>query len=188
MGTTDIGEIMQFRVTEPAHEVTDDSAHPQDLKLPNKPRYNTQATKETRHMSMGMRMENGLPTHVLNGKTFHDEGVDAKPQLGTTEIWELENDTVHTHPIHLHLVTFQIIGRGPDGTDDPDPNERGLKDVVRVNPGETVKIITQFGDFTGTYPWHCHILEHEDQSMMRPFEVVAGNSDGRVRNEGNDGL
>ncbi|WP_458204533.1 multicopper oxidase family protein [Haladaptatus sp. NG-SE-30] len=183
---THIGEIMQFRVTEPAREVTDDSTHPRDLNLPNKPGYNTQAAKETRHMSMGMRMENGLPTHVLKGKTFHDEGVDAKPQLGTTEIWELENDTMHTHPIHLHLVTFQVIGRGSDGTDDPDPNERGLKDVVRVNPGETVRIITQFGDFTGTYPWHCHILEHEDQSMMRPFEVVAGNADGRVRNEGDD--
>lgn len=183
----DLNEIMQFRVTEPDYEVTDDSTHPQALDLPTHPGYNPVAAKETRRMTMGMRMENGLPTHVLNGKTFHDGGAETKPQLGTTEIWELENDTIHTHPIHLHLVEFRVLGRGPDGTDDPLPNERGPKDVVRVNPGETVRIITQFGDFTGTYPWHCHILEHEDQSMMRPFEVVAGNSDTGNGNENENG-
>ena len=181
---THLGEIMQFRVTDPDYAVTDDSAHPRALDLPTEPGPNPRAAKETRHMTMGMRMQNGLRTHVLNGKTFDAEGVDAKPQLGTTEVWELENNSMHTHPIHLHLVTFRVIGRGPDGTDDPHPNERGLKDVVRVNPGETVRIAVQFGDFTGTYPWHCHILEHEDQSMMRPFEVVAGNADGRGRDEG----
>ena len=135
-------------------------------------------------MTMGMRMENGLRTHVLNGKTLNAEGVDTKPQLGTTEVWELQNDTMHTHPIHLHLVTFRVVGREPDGIDDPLPNERGPKDVVRVDPGETVRIVTRVGDFTGKYPWHCHILEHEDQSMMRPFEVVAGNSGGQNRNVG----
>jgi spore coat protein A len=79
-----------------------------------------------------------------------------------------------------------VIGRGPDGTEPPAPNERGPKDVVRVDPGETVRIITKFGDFTGQYPWHCHILEHEEQAMMRPFEVVAGNSGGQV-SDGDDG-
>lgn len=176
---THLGDIMQFRVIDPDHEVVDDSVHPRDLSLPTHPGYNEQAAKETRHMTMEMRMENGLTTHVLNGKTFSDEGVDAKPQLGTTEVWEFENNTMHTHPIHLHLVEFRVIGRGPDGTEDPSPNERGPKDVVRVDPDETVRIITKFGDFTGKYPWHCHILEHEEQAMMRPFEVVTGNSDSR---------
>ncbi|WP_435176491.1 multicopper oxidase family protein [Halorussus sp. AFM4] len=183
---THLGEIMQFRVTEPGYEVTDDSAHPRTLELPTQPGPNPRAAKETRHMTLGMRMQNGLRTHVLNGKTFDAEGVDAKPQLGTTEVWELENNSMHTHPIHLHLVTFRVIGRGPGGMAAPHPNERGPKDVVRVNPGETVRIAVQFGDFTGTYPWHCHILEHEDQSMMRPFEVVAGNADGRNRDEGSE--
>jgi len=183
---THLGEIMQFRVTDPDHEVVDHSAHPRDLSLPPNQGYNEQAAKETRQMTMGMRTENGLPTHVLNGKTFSDGGVDAKPQLGTTEVWEFENNTMHTHPIHLHLVEFRVIGRGPDGTEDPAPNERGPKDVVRVDPDETVRIITKFGDFTGRYPWHCHVLEHEEQAMMRPFEVVAGNSGGRGPDKGNE--
>jgi FtsP/CotA-like multicopper oxidase with cupredoxin domain len=183
---THLGEIMQFRVMDPDHEVVDDSAHPLDLSLPTHPGYNEQAAKETRHMTMGMRMENGLTTHVLNGKTFSDGGVDAKPQLGTTEVWELENNTMHTHPIHLHLVEFRVIGRGPDGTEDPAPNERGPKDVVRVDPDETVRIITKFGDFTGQYPWHCHVLEHEEQAMMRPFQVVAGNSTRQGQNNGQE--
>jgi len=181
-----LGDVMQFRVTDPGHEVVDDSAHPRDLSLPTHPGYDEQAAKETRHMTMGMRMEDGLTTHVLNGKTFSDEGVDATPQLGTTEVWELENNTMHTHPIHLHLVEFRVLGRGPDGTEDPAPNERGPKDVVRVDPGETVRIITKFGDFTGRYPWHCHVLEHEEQAMMRPFEVVAGDSGGRGKDGGSE--
>ncbi|WP_255767562.1 multicopper oxidase domain-containing protein [Haladaptatus halobius] len=68
------------------------------------------------------------------------------------------------------------LGRGPDGTDAPAPNERGEKDVMRVNPNEMVGIITRFGDFTGLFPWICRILEHEDHEMMLPFEVVTGNA------------
>ena len=88
-----------------------------------------------------------------------------------------------THPIHLHLVTFQILSRhrfsgDPNNpTIDPmplplDPSETGWKDTVRANPGEVTRIIARFGPFTGIYPWHCHILEHEDHDMMRPFEVL----------------
>jgi len=54
----------------------------------------------------------------------------------------------------------------------PDPNERGLKDTVRANPGQVTSIIARFGAFAGQYVWHCHILEHEDHEMMRPYEVV----------------
>ena len=52
-----------------------------------------------------------------------------------------------------------------------DPSEMGWKDTVRANPGEVTRIIARFGPFTGIYPWHCHILEHEDHDMMRPYEV-----------------
>jgi len=105
-----------------------------------------------------------------------------------------------THPIHLHLVHFQILGRTPFAveqyladaavgpplpielyftgpTEPPDENERGFKDTVRANPGEVTSvtsIIAYFDEFTGVYPWHCHILEHEDNEMMRPYEVVSG--------------
>ena len=88
---------------------------------------------------------------------------------------------MHTHPIHLHPVEFDVIGRGPDRTADPAPNERVGKDTVRVNPDETVRILVKSGDFAGQFPFHCHILEHEDHEMMRPLGVVRGNSEKRDR-------
>jgi spore coat protein A len=106
------------------------------------------------------------------------------PYNGSIEIWELYNTTNDTHPIHLHLVNFQILNRAVFTGDPyrpnlkvgsphpPDPNERGWKDTVRANPGEVTRIIARFGPFTGIFPWHCHILEHEDHDMMRPFEVL----------------
>ena len=54
----------------------------------------------------------------------------------------------------------------------PAPDKRGLKDMFEVNPGEVTRIITTFEPFTGRYVWHCHILEHEDYEMMRPYEVI----------------
>jgi spore coat protein A len=53
-----------------------------------------------------------------------------------------------------------------------DPNEQGFKDTIRVNPGEAVSIAARFDGFTGRFMYHCHILEHEDMDMMRPFIVV----------------
>ncbi|WP_247003187.1 multicopper oxidase family protein [Halosolutus gelatinilyticus] len=166
-------ELMQFRVGHSANGA-DRSTHPADLYLPHWPKYHEYAAAETRQMTMGMRMGEDPALHVLNGKTSYEGGDYAKPQYGTTEIWELKNEGHHSHPIHLHLVDFEVIGRGPDGTDDPAPNERGPKDTVRVDPGETVRIITRFDGFAGKYMWHCHVLEHEDHAMMRPFEVVTG--------------
>jgi spore coat protein A len=58
----------------------------------------------------------------------------------------------------------------------PSPDERGLKDTVRANPGQVTRIIPHFGltSFTGEFVWHCHILEHEDWEMMRPYRIVRG--------------
>jgi spore coat protein A len=94
---------------------------------------------------------------------------------------------MHTHPLHIHLVRFKILGRGPDGSEAPAPNERVGKDTVRVNPGETVRILVKFGDFPGQCPWHCHVLEHENHQMMRPFEVVRVGSDDTGSGGGNSG-
>ena len=116
-----------------------------------------------------------------NGMTWDQLPITETPYNGTIEIWELYNTTLDTHPIHLHLVTFQILSRATfsgDPNDNPDigeplpldPSEMGWKDTVRANPGEVTRIIARFGPFTGIYPWHCHILEHEDHEMMRPFE------------------
>lgn len=183
---SELGELLQIRVSETNKGETDTSAGPTDLKLPNTSGLNDQPVKETRHMSLNMTVDKyGLHKHLLNNSGFFDE-TRVKPQLGTTEIWEFKNKTHHTHPMHLHLVDFRVIGRGPNGTEEPAPNERVGKDVVRVNPGETVRILVRFSDFTGQYPWHCHILEHEDHAMMRPFEVVTGKADEKHGNNHTD--
>jgi FtsP/CotA-like multicopper oxidase with cupredoxin domain len=121
------------------------------------------------------------------------------PMLGQYEVWQLINLTGDTHPIHLHLDPFQILARhgisyeisegGIEDRDltaaiklerDPaddldhaiDDNERGLKDTIRVNPNELVEIAVRFNAYSGRYMYHCHILEHEDRDMMRPFVTM----------------
>jgi len=126
--------------------------------------------------------------HLLDGKRWHDP-ISEKPVLGSTEIWEFINTTDDTHPIHLHLVRFQILERQPFDVPafvydkklvftappvPPDENEAGWKDTVRASPGAVTRIIVRFEGFAGRYVWHCHILEHEDNEMMRPYEIVPG--------------
>jgi len=124
---------------------------------------------------------------LLNRKRWH-EPVTETPRLNTTEIWEFVNLTEDTHPMHLHLVRFQVLDRrvfepftyqtykqfkflAP--ATPPEPNERGWKDVVQCPPETVTRIIVKFEGYTGNYLYHCHILEHEANDMMRPFEVVA---------------
>ena len=145
----------------------------------------------------------------LNGRKFDDvRGVQERPKAGSTEDWRLVNLTEDTHPIHLHLIQFQVIDRRPFDADgykaaldqarasnpdapnfDPTPyytgpavaadaNERGWKDTVRTNPGQVTRIRARWNLPAGAatpqrYVFHCHILEHEDNSMMRPLEIVA---------------
>jgi FtsP/CotA-like multicopper oxidase with cupredoxin domain len=120
------------------------------------------------------------------------------PMLHEPEIWRLINLTADTHPIHLHLDAFQVLDRHPTVVEQPDggittlgtsatvrighepddgihrldDNELGLKDTVRVNPNEVVDIVVRFDVFCGRYMYHCHILEHEDHDMMRPFVIM----------------
>jgi spore coat protein A len=94
-------------------------------------------------------------------------------------------------PIHLHLVRFQLLDRREFDDDayqgkgelhfigpatGPGPDEAGWKDTVRCEPGTVTRIIVPFEDYAGKYVWQCQILEHEDNEMMRPFEVVASSS------------
>lgn len=72
------------------------------------------------------------------------------------------------HPVHLHLVNFQILQR--NGTA-PLPHELGWKDTVAVNKGEDVRVIVKFEGYRGRYLMHCHNLEHEDRHMMARFDV-----------------
>ena len=124
---------------------------------------------------------------VLNRKRWM-EPVTEQPRLNSTEIWEFVNLTEDTHPIHLHLVRFQVLdrrvfdvfayrnGKGLRylaATAEPEPNELGWKDTVQCPAGMITRIITRFEGYTGKYLYHCHILEHESNDMMRPFEVIA---------------
>ncbi|MGC2657349.1 MAG: multicopper oxidase [Bryobacteraceae bacterium] len=124
---------------------------------------------------------------LLNGTYWH-QPVTENPTLHTTEIWSFINLTDDSHPIHLHLVRFQVLDRRPfdlftylnerklmytAAAIPPDPNELGWKDTVRADPGMVTRIIIRFEGFAGRYVWHCHVLEHEDYEMMRPYDVLA---------------
>jgi len=110
----------------------------------------------------------------INGVSMDLSVINEVVTLGDTEIWEITNDTQIAHPFHIHDVQFFILDR--DGAP-PAPNEQGLKDVVLVEPNETVRFITTFEDFADPeipYMYHCHLLGHEDDGMMGQFLVVEG--------------
>src|SRR5581483_9220715 len=115
---------------------------------------------------------------------------------GSTEVWQMYNNTADTHPIHLHQTSFQVLTRGAFSTKlvnkgiDPVTgitnwamgatnartptlavgNEVAWKDTIQINPGEVITFRAKF-DLGGKYVWHCHILSHEEHDMMRFFQV-----------------
>jgi FtsP/CotA-like multicopper oxidase with cupredoxin domain len=105
------------------------------------------------------------------------DAVTETPGFNTSEVWEFHNFTADAHPVHIHLVQFQVINREPLGNTDPtqvrppEGWETGYKDTVISYPGEVTRVQATF-DLRGRYVWHCHIVEHEDNEMMRPFDVV----------------
>ncbi|MCM2265041.1 MAG: multicopper oxidase domain-containing protein [Desulfuromonadales bacterium] len=101
--------------------------------------------------------------------------VTENPTVGSTEQWDIYNFTVDGHPIHVHLVRFEVVARAPIGTVPVAgvgvlPGETGYKDTVIALPGQVTRIKATF-DVAGLYVWHCHIVEHEDNEMMRPYVV-----------------
>jgi spore coat protein A len=125
-------------------------------------------------------------TMLLDGKHWSDP-ITENPRQNTLETWSFVNLTGDAHPIHLHLVRFQIIDRRPfdlfawnahrtltyTGPAEPPPaHEAGWKDTVRADPGMVTRIAMRFEGEPGRYVWHCHFLEHEDNEMMRPYEVL----------------
>jgi FtsP/CotA-like multicopper oxidase with cupredoxin domain len=108
----------------------------------------------------------------INGRPMNMRRIDERVPLGSIEIWEIRNTTPLVHPFHIHNVQFRILDRNGRA---PLPHERGLKDTVLVDPGSSVRFITEFSDYadaTHPYMYHCHILEHEDAGMMGQFVVV----------------
>jgi spore coat protein A len=159
----------------------------------------------TRYITLN-EIDTDEPTWFLNLNAVHfDQGPTTEtPKVGTVEDWVFINMTGDTHPMHMHLVTFQVVGRtpfdveayeekyeGPNGVpggidptpfatgpmEPPAPEERGFKDTVKANPGFFTTIRAKFDLPAGVtapqdYVYHCHIVEHEDNDMMRPFTVT----------------
>ena len=130
---------------------------------------------------LGQVDADGMPIH----KMWMD-AVSENPMVGDTEVWEFYNFTADAHPMHVHEVTFEVLNRqalvtNEDGETEPparlvgDPRppeawENGLKDTVIAYPGEVTRIKARF-DTPGQFVWHCHIVEHEDNEMMRPYRI-----------------
>jgi spore coat protein A len=100
------------------------------------------------------------------------DAITENPAPGATEVWEIHNFTADAHPIHIHEVEFEIVGRenAVGVVRPPEAWETGPKDTVISYPGEITRVKATF-DRAGQFVWHCHILEHEDNEMMRPYSV-----------------
>jgi FtsP/CotA-like multicopper oxidase with cupredoxin domain len=186
-------------------------------------------TKERQLVLTEIMGELDTPIMLLLDGQKYDSAISEDPQQGTTEEWIVANPTADTHPIHLHLVQFQVVKRqqyiatgpgshqeawfaanapgdsdgmppwdGPtvsvdvtpyliDGTVTlPPATEQGWKDTVKMNPGEVTWIRARFASQDGSqfpfdpngegddayYVWHCHIIDHEDNEMMRKYVVT----------------
>ncbi|SEM92302.1 multicopper oxidase family protein [Paenibacillus sp. OV219] len=176
--------VMQFRVVLPLSTI-DTSVIP--AMMVAMPKLNEQAADKTRYLPFRKDLDRfGRPYMLLDNKPW-DAPISENPALGSIEIWYLINVSPDSHPIHLHLVDFQIIDRRDIDADKfakegilqftgaaipPQPHEQGWKDTIQANPNQVTRIIMRFGPYTGLYVWHCHVLEHEDNEMMRPFIVI----------------
>ncbi|MGA9509769.1 MAG: multicopper oxidase, partial [Candidatus Sulfotelmatobacter sp.] len=176
--------IMQFRVS--SQKVSDPSSLPSALRAV--PKIPESRAVQTRLLTLNEYVNKaGNPVMLLLNAAHWKMPITEKPVLGSTEIWSLINPTNDSHPIHLHLVRFQILDRQPyvpwlfqtkrelrfiGPPEPPDPNEAGWKDTVQAHSKMVTRIIVPFEGFVGRYVWHCHILEHEDNEMMRPYEVI----------------
>jgi FtsP/CotA-like multicopper oxidase with cupredoxin domain len=189
------GQLLQFRV-KPIVGV-DRSTPPQMLRLPpivplagGAPRSLALLEKESETFPE--------PAEALLGTVAFDESgvgtwserewhhvITENPQVGDTEVWEFYNMTVDAHPIHVHELLFQVIDRQPIVIDEdnqqvrlapassprsPEPAEMGWKDTVIAYPAEVTRVRLRF-ETAGQYVWHCHIVEHEDNEMMRPYRI-----------------
>lgn len=206
------GKVMQFRVVKGMGP--DTTANPATLLLPAAPRLGAESfvrqvslnEEESQTVFVTTDANGNIvedlagvpfgPTEALlgsldaNGFPIPLEWMNAiteNPALGATEVWEIFNFTADAHPIHIHLVQFEIIDRQQLETDadgmamkpavlvpntnrPPEAWETGTKDTVIVYPGEMARVKAKF-DIPGEFIWHCHILSHEDNEMMRPYYV-----------------
>ncbi len=195
-GTT--GQVLQFRVV-PATAV-DPSTPPQFLRLPAIAP--SPAAAVTRRLALLEEMSmyfTDSPSETLLGVVDGDPGagpaewtahhwhepVTENPAVGVPEVWEFYNTNTDAHPMHIHEVLFEVVGRQDIFVDEgaqtvmtvpgssqtpPEPWETGFKDTVIAYPGQVTRVRMTFKT-PGQFVWHCHIVEHEDNEMMRPLRV-----------------
>jgi len=111
--------------------------------------------------------------------------VTENPAVGSTEVWEIYNATADAHPMHIHEIIFEVVNRQDilvnEATQEvevvpgsvptaPESWETGFKDTVTAYPGQVTRVRAQFTT-PGQFVWHCHIVEHEDNEMMRPYRI-----------------
>ncbi len=204
-GRATLSQLLKIRVNR-ALQGTDDTTPAANLQLPALPPLPAPSVTRVQHLSETLDPLTDAPiTLNVEDAPYLDEqtglpDVTTKPASNAVEDWLLVNTTADTHPIHLHLVTFEVIDRRPFDVAAYDPktqaisytgpvvpapaNEDGLKDTVQAHPGQVTRIRARFelpdegtielppGVSNPQYVWHCHILEHEENDMMRAFEVV----------------
>jgi spore coat protein A len=176
--------LLQFRVRDRGRK--DETAMPAALRAVS--RIDPATATRDRILTIGeMDDANGNAMMMTLGGHHWSDPITEDPTQDSVEIWSLVNLTGDAHPIHLHLVRFQIIERRPfdlfawnarkelrytgPGLPPP-PHEAGWKDTVRADPDMVTRIIMRFEGEPGKYVWHCHLLEHEDNEMMRPFKLL----------------
>ena len=189
-------DVMLFKVTKPLSG-KDTSALPDTLVpfLPLDPGH--AACKRILAVTEMDRPSDGYTIMGMLGMKHWSDPITEDPKAGSTEIWSFANATADVHPIHIHLVRFQVLNRQPFDVNTylttgkvqftgmpiaPETNERpAWKDTIKTYPGYITRVIQKFDLPPGTattpgqefrYVWHCHILEHEDNEMMRPYKVV----------------
>lgn len=214
-----INDIMRFRVVAGAAPAV---TVPSTIPVPIAPTTSPGVPRRTVLLTEILDEDGDPMMALLNARPWETDDIE-RPTVNTLEQWEIVNLTADTHPIHLHLVQFRVVGRQPIDVDDymedvfgtttmtvddvgtgsrpfpsasgyvvgpptgPAITERGWKDTVQAHPGMVTRILVPFGPdaadgipfgqtvpqpFTGRYVWHCHILDHEDNEMMLPYEVV----------------
>ncbi len=178
-GTVDVTDVMKFRVT----SLTGDT-DPLPPTLRPITRLDPGQAVRIRDFRLKRSGDDGCGRQnwLINDLGWTD--ITEHPELGTTEIWRFINDSGVSHPMHMHLVGFQILDRDgfttgaggeiiPNGNPQAPPaEENGWKDTALVGPNQILRVIAKFEDYKGRYAYHCHILEHEDHEMMRQFETV----------------
>ena len=192
------GQVMQFRVV--PSPAPDPTTPPQFLQLPAiVPLPPATVTRPLALLEEMSAFFADAPAETLLGTVAGDpnvapgvwakrlwiEPVTENPAVGATEVWELYNATGDGHPMHIHEVAFEVVNRQDifvnEATQEvqvvpgsvpvpPEPWETGRKDTVIAYPGQVTRVKAQFNT-AGQYVWHCHIVEHEDNEMMRPYRI-----------------